>query len=708
MKYFAPYLYQTRTICKWLFSFGPYGKEVFLLGPITTAHIFWGYNLKWFPNLKIYYSEGTRPRVVPRNFEIKTISCNLDSALKETYEWIHSHPQDVPAVTNKFPLKIKRSNKRFPKNLNLAISLIALILVFPALTLALYAGTIYVSYAQFKSSNPEAAKNSILLAKTIVVIGSRESKVLSYMPILGSVYKETLFAGNAASGFADIFTNTIPAAMATSHLLNGVLGDEIYDPVPDSRQLKVNLEAVYQSASMLQAQAQTSAASGRGLAKKLIEKVDLEKVRTLALQGQTLAEKLPEILGKTKSQTYLILFQNNMELRPTGGFIGSYGLATFDGGRMSDLTVSDIYSADGQLNGHVEPPAPIKTYLGEANWWFRDSNWDPSFPVSAARAEWFLDKELGKEVDGVIAIDLHPIKDILKSTGAIFLADFNMDISGDNLYEKTQNEVQERFFPGTYKKASFLTALARVLISDMSKLNKEKKLKILQSVYENLEERHVQIVFHDKLLQKAISSLKWDGEVYEPTCGKGCYADMVGGVEANLGVNKVNYFIERSTKLEIDITPMEVKRNLTIALKNTASPSLGLAGKYKVYLRILVTGDSEITSVGEITGGSILRIPPDIVETKGRKEIGIPVEVFAGQTKNIEFVWKTIPKEGEMVGSYGVYIRKQAGVGDDPFTLEIDSNGLNLKTLPHFTLTKEGNYVYNTVLARDLFSRISW
>jgi hypothetical protein len=91
----------------------------------------------------------------------------------------------------------------------------------------------------------------------------------------------------------------------------------------------------------------------------------------MTLEGRVLAGNLPSILGKDGIKTYLILFQNNMELRPTGGFIGSYGLATFDSGRLTDLTINDVYSADGQLNGHVEPPAPIKDYLGEANWWLQ-------------------------------------------------------------------------------------------------------------------------------------------------------------------------------------------------------------------------------------------------------------------------------------------------------------------------------------------------
>ena len=68
-----------------------------------------------------------------------------------------------------------------------------------------------------------------------------------------------------------------------------------------------------------------------------------------------------------------------MELRPTGGFIGSYAIMTFDKGRLAEIVVNDVYTADGQLKGHVDPPEPIRKYLGEGGWFLRDSNWDPDF-----------------------------------------------------------------------------------------------------------------------------------------------------------------------------------------------------------------------------------------------------------------------------------------------------------------------------------------
>ena len=94
--------------------------------------------------------------------------------------------------------------------------------------------------------------------------------------------------------------------------------------------------------------------------------VEMPKVREKIEIARDLLPILPQVLGVKEKKSYLFLLQNNMELRATGGFIGSYALAIFENGRLLDFQVEDVYTADGQLKGHVEPPEPIKKYLGEA------------------------------------------------------------------------------------------------------------------------------------------------------------------------------------------------------------------------------------------------------------------------------------------------------------------------------------------------------
>jgi hypothetical protein len=182
-----------------------------------------------------------------------------------------------------------------------------------------------------------------------------------------------------------------------------------------------------------------------------------------------------------------------------------------------------------------------------------------------------------------------------------------------------------------------------------------------------------------------------------PTCGSGCYADMVGLVEANVGVNKANYFIERSVSLSVNVSSYQIERTLVLSLKDTANPALGLAGKYKAYIRLLVPQDADILNVTEFSGQNKETVSPDITDVKDRKEIGALVEILGGQNENLIFSWKsnitTVPISG-----YLLYVRKQAGIDSLPISLSISTP----------SLTGSTPYLYNAVLTRDLLTRFSF
>ena len=189
---------------------------------------------------------------------------------------------------------------------------------------------------------------------------------------------------------------------------------------------------------------------------------------TVVNQVLPLAQK---IFAPQTAKTYLLLFQNNMELRPTGGFIGSFALLTINSGKIIEFKILDVYDADGQLKGHVDPPYPIRKILNQPNWFLRDSNFDPDFAKSAVQAAWFLQKELGKSVDGVIAVNAFFLQNLLKVTGPLDLPDFNNEVvSADNFFSKSEVYIQKDFFPGSAQKKDFLTAVSSAmqlkLISD--------------------------------------------------------------------------------------------------------------------------------------------------------------------------------------------------------------------------------------------------
>ena len=144
----------------------------------------------------------------------------------------------------------------------------------------------------------------------------------------------------------------------------------------------------------------------------------IDNAQTLLAQIQKMSIHLDTILGGKEFKRYVVFFYNNMEIRPGGGFIGSFATIEFKDYRMRNLQVYDVYDADGQLKVHIEPPTAIRDYLGQPDWFLRDSNFAPDFPENVKTAESFLKREMGFEnFDGAVGITTTAIESILSQFG---------------------------------------------------------------------------------------------------------------------------------------------------------------------------------------------------------------------------------------------------------------------------------------------------
>jgi hypothetical protein len=198
--------------------------------------------------------------------------------------------------------------------------------------------------------------------------------------------------------------------------------------------------------------------------------------------------------------------------------------------------------------------------------------------------------------------------------------------------------------------------------------------------------------------------------VYQPTCSGNCYADWLGIVDANVGVNKANYFIQRSSTLDVTMSEGEISKELTILIENSASTALGNDAIYKSYLRVLAPQKAYFSDIKIFDLTEKEFVAPEVKEVRGRKEAGVYIEVKPGHSKNVTFSWKEkIDLSFETSGEYRLYWRKQAGTISD----QISTNFILPSTVATYgqdslSLTDEGVLVYNTKLARDYSSRIFW
>jgi len=364
--------------------------------------------------------------------------------------------------------------------------------------------------------------------------------------------------------------------------------------------------------------------------------------------------------------------QNETELRPGGGFIGSLGFLSFESGHLMGFEVKDVYEADGQLKGHVEPPEEIKNYLGEAGWYLRDANWDADFTVASEKIKWFLQKELGREVDGVIGINLAVAKGILGAMGEVEVPDFGETVNKDNLYEQAEFWAEAKFFPGSSQKASFLGGLSRQMFEEIKILSTEKQLALVMEMVDLLQKNEIQISIDEAKVADKMASFGWDGAMWTGECGKdNCLADYLYIVEANVGVNKANYFLYRNIEQLVEISQRSVARVLKINYENTALNDSWPGGDYKNYMRVYLPLGANLAQVVLKDGNNpaVKKVYTDnemkIKQVGNKKELGFLMTVPVGEKRILEIRYSSVINlTGGERFSYLGYIQKQSGFGD--------------------------------------------
>ncbi len=332
-------------------------------------------------------------------------------------------------------------------------------------------------------------------------------------------------------------------------------------------------------------------------------KKELASARALTQELSGFVSLYPAIAGFKEKKTYLVLFQNSMELRPTGGFIGSLATATLADGRLADFSIQDVYALDGQLKGHVDPPTPIRELLNQENWYLRDSNWDPDFTKSAPQAAWFYEKESGNRVDGVIAVSVPFLLDILAAVGPIDLSDYNDRITADNFFGKSLYYTQANFFAGSTQKKDFLGSLVTAILAKATS-GKTIQPTLLRAFVHALRGGNLLLWFSDGQTQAVVKRLGWAGSIplHQQCKGEiegGCLSDRLMLVEANLSVNKVNYFLKRTMHQNIVFAEDgTVSESVQVAIRNVSpNDDKSGGGTYRVYSRWFIPEDAVLDSV---------------------------------------------------------------------------------------------------------------
>ena len=424
---------------------------------------------------------------------------------------------------------------------------------------------------------------------------------------------------------------------------------------------------------------------------------------------------LPEVIGLKEKKSYLVLFQDNLELRPTGGFISSFGLLTFYQGKILDFQVEDVYLADNQLTGKIEPPSEIKKYLGEKNWYLRDSNWDPNFPSSAVQAQWFISKELNKKTDGVFALTWEAIKQLLTIVGSVKVESFGEEITADNLLERVIQNSKITFSSDLKEQGDFMGKVGEAIFEKLKETDKEQSFKLMLAMGESLNKKDVLISLNQTELMRVVKDNGWSGSlrmilpqsIYSKISNNYPFTDFLMPVEANLGVNKTNFYIKRNIYHLVNILKDgELEETVRLVWENNSPSASWPGGQYKDYLRILIPENSRLIKVKEGPDENKLNLVNgekiDISQQNAKEVIGFYTEVQPGEKKVLEITYRLSAKLAftDRKAYYVFYIQKQPGIGESPLFLQVNYPE-NFKLAK---ITPEGKIQKNMVFFQTQFN----
>jgi hypothetical protein len=369
-----------------------------------------------------------------------------------------------------------------------------------------------------------------------------------------------------------------------------------------------------------------------------------------------LAQLLPALTGYPQESNFLVILQNNDELRPTGGFIGTYGLMTVKDAKPNNITTEDVYHLDMPCIDKlkVTPPAPISKYMGVTYWWLRDANWSPDFPTSAQQIEkmFLAESECAgrnnAKPTAIIAINPDLISDLLKLVGPITVEGETYDSSNFQPLLQYNVEVayQEKDIT-SWNRKNIINSVVSELEKRLINLPSNKWPDVLGVLQSNIAKRNLQIYFDNVSSQKIATELNITGET------KQVNKDYLMIVDANLAAFKSDSVMEKKISYNVSSGADSLISRVTLDYKHNGGFDWRTT-RYRSYTRIYAPLGSRLSSGSDLTD---FAITDD--QNLNKTIFGFFWSIEPGQSNSVSISYK-LPKE-ITADNYELYFQKQSG-----------------------------------------------
>jgi hypothetical protein len=446
----------------------------------------------------------------------------------------------------------------------------------------------------------------------------------------------------------------------------------IYENGPELNGLRANLDLAFSNLEKIRF---------RGLlwfSKNKINKIkdQLGEGKTLVSKTIPFVEMLPSLAGYPDKKDFLVLLQNNDELRPTGGFLGTYGILEVKNGDITRFDTHDIYHLDMPVKDKMSviPPELIRKYLGVDKWFMRDANWSPDWPTAAEKIAWFYKKEnsllppqnqinnFSEEFDGFIAITPKFIIDLLEITGPIFIN--GEEYNKDNFQELLQYKVEAGYVQlgiPSWQRKEVIGEIAKELKTKLFDLSFSRWREIINIFSEDILRKDILLFFQDDRLQNLAKEWGWTGEIKETD------GDYLMVVDANLAALKTDAVMNKSISYQVEQTAGGLIAKVKINYAHNGKFDWRTT-RYRTYTRVYVPKGSRLLQVEGVSEGEV-----ETGKEFGKTFFGAFVSVEPGKIGSLYFEYK-LP--ANLVGSaekgeYELYIQKQPGRDTQELTVDL-------------------------------------
>jgi hypothetical protein len=413
----------------------------------------------------------------------------------------------------------------------------------------------------------------------------------------------------------------------------------------------------------------------------------VSEASTFIVNGKPFLQAAPSLLGMDSPKTYMILFQNDKEIRPTGGFMTAYAVMKVDKAKFTPVTSDDIYSLDAKYTSSVAAPQPIIDYIKgpyalSTKWRLRDMNWSPDFASAMQLVVPAAEKAGVTKVDGVISVDTQLLVNLLNAIGTIGVPGYGnfgtainpkcncadviyqlesfADIEGAVIWNPTTGKIISA--PANYNnRKAIIGPLMNSIMANALGQPKGKLAGLAQAVFTSLIEKHILFYMLDPVTEKAVSDFGVGGAINQTFTG-----DYLHINDANLGGRKSNLYATEEVEQDIKVAgDGSVTKTVTITYKNPQGQDGWLNSVLPTWVRVYVPkGSTLITSEG-------LEAKSDPYEDLGKTVFAGYFQLRPEGVSKVTFEYKLPFK---VSGAYNLLIQKQPGTDGFLYTINIGSH----------------------------------